>query len=119
MSKEQIEKDINKVEYCLKNFPETRNSDVTLTQKVWKEFHKEELLELNGKTYVDLEKMYEIPREDNLKRIRAKFQSCKDKDGREKKPKYLPTNIEVAKKRGINMDIWHKMMAFDQGNLFN
>lgn len=93
----------NKTEYCLKNFPETRNSDVTLTLKIWKEFYSSMLLkrEKDGLIYVALNSIYDLPREDNVKRIRAKF----NENGL-----YLTDSEEVARKRKLNMDMWREFI---------
>lgn len=101
-----IKKLKEKVKFCLEKYPETRDSDITLTIKIWETYNYNKLLkrEADGKTYVALDSLYDLPREDNIKRIRANFQT---------KGLYLPTSLEVAKQRRINMDIWHKEMAFN------
>lgn len=92
------------IEYCLKKYPDTRNSDITLTIKVWEEFHSKHLImrAKDGKQYVSTESLYEIPREDNIKRIRAKFQNDLGL--------YLPTIEAVARKRRINEEKWRDYM---------
>lgn len=92
-----------KVEYVLISWPETRNSDIELTHRIWKVFHRGDLAQSNGKTLVYLDAMFKLPREDNVKRIRAKFQN--------EKGLYLPTSWEVAKKRNINELVWHSVMG--------
>jgi hypothetical protein len=64
--------------------------------------------EADQKHYVQLEKLFDLPREDNLKRIRAKIQN--------EEGKYLPTKKEIALKRGIEESKWHKAMAFNNYN---
>ena len=88
-----------KIEYCLKNYEETRNSDITLMIKIIEEYYSHYIC--NG--MIELEKLYELPREDNIKRIRARFNS---------NGKYLPTSEAVAKKRGIDEDTWRLAMGY-------
>ena len=47
---------------------------------------------------VELKNIMELPREDNVKRIRAKFQN--------EKKMYLPTSLEVARQRKISEEEW-------------
>lgn len=47
---------------------------------------------------VELKNIMDLPREDNVKRIRAKFQN--------EKKMYLPTSLEVAKQRKISDEEW-------------
>lgn len=94
-----------KVEYCLEYYPETRNSDIELTTRIWKEFHKSYLFDLGSKElYVKVKDLFELPREDNIKRVRAKIQND-DK-------KWLPTDWKIAKKRGILEGEWRQAMGY-------
>ena len=54
---------------------------------------------------VGLVEIMKLPREDNVKRIRAIIQN---EEGR-----FLPTTQQVAKRRDIEMDKWHKYVAFN------
>ncbi len=95
------------VEAVLKEYPETRNSDITLTTKIWQRFYG------IGDT-VELKKLYDLPREDNIKRIRAKF--CE-----EKKSWAYPTSLLVAKQRKIKEEEWRGVLgypSFHNGSLF-
>lgn len=87
------------VESCLKRFPETRNSDIELTIKVWKEYFPQRIVtrQADGKDYVEVRSLFDLPREDNVKRIRAKFNEFGH---------YLPTSWEVAKQRRISEGQW-------------
>jgi len=87
-----------KVKKVLIDCPETRNSDITLTIEVWKQFYG--IVES-----VALEQLYKLPREDNIKRIRARF--CEENE-----PWAFPTRWEVAKARGINEDKWRKFLKY-------
>jgi hypothetical protein len=92
------------VESCLRRFPKTRNSDVELTIRIWKEYFSQRIIERekDGKEYVAIRDLFDLPREDNVKRIRAKFQND---FGR-----YLPTSLEVVKQRRINEGEWREYM---------
>jgi hypothetical protein len=87
----------SQVRYILENNIESRNSDITLMIEVWKKFY-------GVQENIDLYQLYDLPREDNIKRIRAKFQN---EDGL-----YLPTTWEVAKRRGIEENKWRVFMGY-------
>jgi len=91
----------SKVEYCLNYFPETRNSDISLTIKIWEEFYP--TLLNNG--MVNIKNLFELPREDNVKRIRAKFNS---------KGKYLPTDIKIIQARGLKENKWREELGYSK-----
>lgn len=97
-----------KVKKMLALYPETRNSDVELTLRIWKEYYPMRILkrEKDGKDYVALTDLFDLPREDNIKRLRAKIQN--------EEFLYLPTSKKVAEQRKINMDRWYKAMAYNQ-----
>lgn len=50
------------------------------------------------KPLIELGKIMDLPREDNIKRIRAKIQN--------EEHKYLPTTLEVARQRKISEEEW-------------
>lgn len=87
------------VEHCLTTYPETRNSDITLMLKIWQLFYPE----LVTATDVPFNSLYQLPREDNVKRVRAAFNS---------KGLFYPTSWEVAKARDINRDEWQVAMGY-------
>lgn len=93
------------VEYILMNDVESRNSDITLTIAIWKRFYSSKIKksEATGELGVYLKDLFDLPREDNIKRIRAYFQNDK--------MKYLPTSLEVVKQRKMNEEVWRKMMS--------
>lgn len=104
MKIKQLKKQVLSV---LREVPETRNSDITLMIEVWKRYYPHFLKETKDKQLgVYLKDLYELPREDNIKRIRAKIQNEENK--------YLPTSMKIAIKRHLNMNEWHKAMAFNQ-----
>lgn len=98
-----------KIEYCLKKYPATRNSDITLTNSIWYEFYNNKLVkeDCNGKIdyFVRLKDLYDMPKQDDVKRIRAKIQN--------KENRYLPTSEKVAKQRRINEHTWRAYMGYD------
>ena len=90
--------------YCLKEFPDTRNSDIELTIAVWKQFYPQRIIVgKTGTEVVRLRDLFDLPREDYVKRIRAKVQN--------EQGLYLPTSLEVAKQRDINEYEWRNYMA--------
>jgi len=98
-----------KVEFCLRLFPETRDSDITLTHKIWTTFFSQYVVkELDG-FWVKLEYMYLLPREDNVKRWRAKIQNPSGNYP----GKYPPTRLEVAVKRGWKEEIWRSNLGYN------
>lgn len=83
----------------------SRNSDIRLTQMIWWNYYKGSLLQhTDGKIYVNMADLYNLPREDNIKRIRAKIQN----DLKE----FLPTDPAIARKRGWQEDEWRKFLGY-------
>ena len=87
-----------KVEYCLNKYEETRNSDTKLCNAVLYEFYRDNLFldyrnKKEGDLAVRLKDMYNLPKFEDICRIRRKFQEklkyCATKgsiaEGREKK----------------------------------
>lgn len=101
MTKGQLERQIKTV---LQADEQSRNSDIRLTQVLWFKFYPTYLLQRGGAVYVDITKLYELPREDNIKRIRAKIQNVDHE--------FVPTSAEVAKKRGWNIDEWKSYLGY-------
>lgn len=93
----------DKIEHCLFKYPQTRNSDILLTRAVWHEFHNSKIFKVNDRPAIFLEDMMDLPREDNIKRIRAKIQNNLHK--------FLPNSEEVRKQRKINEVWWHREMS--------
>jgi|TARA_R100000027_G_C2248156_1_gene93738 hypothetical protein len=60
-----------KVAWILNNYPETRNSDITLQIKFWEHFNKD----LVSSGQVQLSDMYSLPRLNSLTRHRARIQN--------------------------------------------
>ena len=89
-----------KVLYCLNKHQDTRNSDIKLTNAVWIEYHNSVIFKENGEYAVRLKDLYNIPREDNVKRLRAIIKN--------KEHKFLPTSLEVVKRRKMNEKVWER-----------
>lgn len=89
----------------LKENPATRNSDITLMIEIWRKHFPQRIKRgSTGEEGVWLKDLYDLPREDNVKRVRAYWQNDKKL--------YLPTEESVAKVRGINMDEWRVAMGY-------
>ncbi len=90
------------VQKVLEDNPETRNSDIALTIEIWKRYYPEKTI--GGEcSAVRFSELYDLPREDNIKRYRAEYNS---------KGEYLPTDIKVAVARGINEDVWRRKLGY-------
>lgn len=95
-----------KVEHCLEFYPETRNSDIKLTNCIWFVYYKGLLFkDNNGKWSVNLLNLYDLPREDNVKRIRARIQN--------EEMRFLPTILAVVRKRRINEEAWRVALGYN------
>lgn len=95
-----------KVRAVLASDEKSRNSDIRLTQMVWWKYYRGSLIERDGRVYVDVAKLFDLPREDNIKRIRAKIQNVEKK--------FLPTDPEVAKKRGWEIESWREYLGYER-----
>ena len=91
------------IEEVLQQKPETRNSDILLTIEIWKRFYPEALIQKEDNFYVNLDSMFNLPREDHVKIIRAVFNS---------KGMYYPTTIQVAKQRKISEEDWRQKLGY-------
>lgn len=93
------------VEYILKNQAATRNSDIALTIAVWQRFFPQRIVKSpkSGREFILIKDLYDLPREDNVKRIRAGFNA---------RGKYWPTEAKIAKRRGIKEDEWREELGY-------
>jgi hypothetical protein len=97
-----------KVLYCLEKEPRTRDSDTTLTNYLWLEFYRKFLFQnVDNSWCVKIIDLYQLPTQDDVKRWRAKIQNDK------KNPMFLPTSLEVVKKRKINEELWRSQLGFN------
>ena len=93
-------KNLRKAVYeILQECPETRNSDQYLTLKLWTKYYPSRIVKLeDGRPAIALRDIMDMPREDNVKRVRAKIQN--------EEKMFLPTSWEVARQRQINEQEW-------------
>jgi len=91
----------NKILAILKQYPQARDSDQWLTLQIWCTYYPSRIkADENKKRYVYLRDVLDLPREDHIKRIRAIIQN--------EEGKYLPTTLEVARKRKISEEDWRE-----------
>lgn len=81
---------------------EARNSDIALTIIIWQRWYG---VSEEPDGIVHLRRLLDLPREDNIKRVRAVLQNEENK--------FLPTSWEVAKKRGIERKRWESELGYD------
>lgn len=87
------------VKFVLQEYPETRNSDITLMLKIWEIYYPQYIKKgASGELGVWLKDLYELPREDNIKRVRAIFQNTQGL--------FLPSDPAVRMQRKINEEQW-------------
>jgi len=107
MRRSEIKQLKEKVLRVLHEYPRGRDSDQWLTLKIWDLYYPSRVKEMEEKLpdgtiskrkYVFLRDIMDLPREDNVKRIRAKIQN--------EEHKYMPTSLEVAKQRRIREEDW-------------
>lgn len=86
----------------LEGYPKTRDSDVRLMLVLWQMFYasRVHLDEKSSQKFVYLKDIMDLPREDNIKRVRAIIQNVENK--------FLPTSWAVARQRKINEEVWRE-----------
>lgn len=90
----------------LKDEPKTRDSDQYLTLKIWVRFYPKRIdLTYPKNPKVGFREIMDLPREDNVKRIRAVIQND---EGR-----FLPTSEKIAKQRKLNMEKWYQYIKYN------
>lgn len=80
---------------------EPRNSDIALTIAIWQKWYS---VGTNPDSVIHIYRLFDLPREDNVKRVRAVLQNVEGK--------YLPTSWEVARKRGIEREKWEEALGY-------
>ena len=102
MSKETLKIMVQRTLEAVEN---TRNDDEVLTTEIWKRYYPEKLrIDALGNQFVYLRDLSVLPREDNVKRIRAKFQNEENK--------YLPTDEKVREQRKISEEQWREYLGY-------
>lgn len=86
----------------------SRNSDIRLMQVLWYTYYREHITEINGKYFIEIGSLKTLPREDNIKRVRAKIQNVQKK--------FPPTDPAVAIKRGWEIDTWRDYLGYPTGD---
>lgn len=81
---------------------EVRNSDIALMVIIWQRWFN---VGTNDDSVVHLYRLLDLPREDNIKRVRAHFQNTEHK--------YMPTNPDILIKRGIEAEYWREALGYD------
>lgn len=94
------------IEEVLRDLPASRDSDVVLTLEIWQRFYPEKLRGgLSGMPqYVYLEDIFSLPREDNIKRLRAVVQNTRGL--------YPPTTLKVALERRMSENQWRAALGY-------
>lgn len=96
----------DKILYCLTTKPETRNSDIKLTNFFWIHYYPEKIFQNDKKEFcVRLLDLYDLPTEDSIKRVRAVIQNV---DG-----VCLPTDENVRKQRKISEEKWREYLGYN------
>ena len=94
------------IESILKEFPKARDSDQWLTLKIWQVYFPDWVVTLpDGTIAVRFRDIMNLPREDNVKRIRAKIQN--------EEGKWLPTTWKIAHQRKIEESVWRNYVNYN------
>lgn len=95
----------DQIEAVLREYPGARDCDVHLTLMIWWTFYSTRLIKVEGNIpAVKLSEIKKLPREDHVKRYRARIQNEENR--------YLPTKWEVAKKRRIARKQWEEALGY-------
>lgn len=100
----------NRVYKILEKYPKARDSDIHLMLILWQVYFPSRVHRDGEDTpkYVYLRDIMDLPREDNIKRVRAIIQNV---DG-----EFLPTSEAVAKQRKINAEVWRDYILKNKNN---
>jgi len=93
-----------RVQSILGMFPETRNSDIKLTQKLWSYYFPQFMVNNPNGEMIFIRDLFELPSQDDIKRIRAKIQN--------EQRRYLPTDIKIMIKRAKNSKEWKTFLGY-------
>lgn len=99
----KINKLKKEIENILAEYPETRNDDIELMIKLWVVYYPQFIKNNIGVLLQDLKK---LPREDHIKRYRAKIQN--------EELKYLPTKLEVLEHRLKSAKKWREKLGYPE-----
>lgn len=84
------------VEAILRGRPETRNSDITLMIEIWRQYY-------GVGDGISVNQLYDLPRHDGIKRIRAAFNA---------QGVFWPTDLKIALGRGIQENDWRVKLGY-------
>ena len=80
---------------------EARNSDIALTICIWQRYYN---VGMNDDSVVHLRRIFDLPSEDKVARVRRTFQNTEHK--------YLPSNPNVLIARGIAEEYWLQALGY-------
>lgn len=83
----------DKILFCLEKYSSSRNSDTLLKLKIWYEFYNSKGFIHNGRMAHYDDDHFDLPGDDDVKRIRAKIQNNKTN------PRFLPTDEKIINAR--------------------
>lgn len=110
MRKNQRNKLKREIENILFAYADSRDDDLRLTMYIWREFYPKLARRdaQNNLYFLARDIVDSLPREDHIKRIRAKIQN--------EEKRFLPTSWVVAKKRRIAQDSWEEWILKEKEN---
>lgn len=94
----------NQIENILASVPGSRNSDIVLTIEIWKTYYRQFIYWKGITPFVELADLFELPREDNIKRIRAIIQNVQRR--------YLPTDPGILIERAKLSKEWKEFLGY-------
>lgn len=103
-----IETLVEQVKYILRIIPASRNSDITLTLEIWKRFYPSLTFDTERGKAILIGNLFNLPREDNIKRVRARFQNVERK--------YLPTEPQIFLARAKLSEEWREFLGYRKRN---
>jgi hypothetical protein len=87
------------VEVILKDYPPTRDNDITLMIALWKKFYSVHIkVTSSNEQGIYLKSLYTLPTHESIKRVRALIQNDEHR--------FLPTDSRVRKQRRIKEEEW-------------
>ena len=97
----------DQVEVILKDYPASRDSDITLTIALWKKFYSAHIkVTSTNEAGIYLKSLYALPSQESIKRVRALIQNDEHR--------LLPTDSRVRRTRRIKEEEWR--MWVNQNN---
>lgn len=95
---------VKQVQSILRDIPQARNSDITLMTELWRRYYPEYIFTESDIDCIALVNLFNLPREDNIKRIRAKIQN--------EERRFLPTEPMVFVERAKLSREWKKFLGY-------